>query len=326
MGYTKKWIPPTIPLRDNLTAWKALFQDVHDNLLLAGLVQTATPGQLVIADVSALPADGSYAGFIEYAFDDALQATTPVVIKLEYGCGAEGISGYGGGYQRSRTPNIRGTVTCNGNFSSAFACPQSVNISPSDASQLTTPGVSYLVYNPAQGFFGYVYGAGSRNKPFANTYGAYYGATLALFVQRSTDAAGQPTAAGVSVYAPDLSVTSSIAGLWDVGVLTPARGQYIDAATGPLPAQNDLAVRLGGNSNSVINGEIQTQQIFSATPHLKPWPTIVSYNVGDVPAGTEFALEIFPGSPQNFVALGNETSIGIDAFIGQRGAVAMLFE
>lgn len=326
MGYTKKWIPPTIPLRDNLPAWKTLFQDVHDNLLLAGLVQTATPGQLVIADVSALPADGSYAGFIEYAFGDDLQATAPVVIKLEYGCGIEGLFPYGGISNRSRTPRIRATVTCNGKTSSTFECPQSFQVSGSNTSQLTALGTCYLVYNPAQGFFGCVYGAGSRNKPFTNNTGSYYGATLTLFVQRSTDAAGQPTAAGVSIYAPNLSTGQNVDSLWASGVLSPAMGQYIDAATGALPARNDLAVRLGGNSNSVIDGEIQTQQIFSATPRLKPWPSIVSYNVDDVSAGTEFMLEVFPGAPQNFVALGNETSIGIDQIIGQRGAVAMLFE
>src|SRR5690554_3620893 len=92
MGYCRKWIPPTIPLRDNLNAWKILFQDVHDSLILAGLVQTDTPGQLVIQDVEVLPADGTFAGFIEYAFDDDLQAEAPVVIRLEYGCGAEGLA------------------------------------------------------------------------------------------------------------------------------------------------------------------------------------------------------------------------------------------
>ena len=326
MGYTKKWIPPTIPLRDNLAAWKTLFQDVHDNLLLAGLVQTATPGQLDIADVIALPADGSYAGFVEYAFDDALQATTPIVIKLEYGCGIEGLYPYGSGSVRSRTPRIRATVTCNGKTSSTFECPQSFQSSGSGTSQLTALGICYLVYNPAQGFFGCVYGAGSRNKPFIDGNGSYYGATLTLFVQRSTDAAGQPTAAGVSLYAPDLSTGQTVGSLWASGVLQPAMIQDIDAATGALPARNDLALRLGGISNSMIGGEIQTQQIFSATPRLKPWPSIVSYNVDDVPAGTEFMLEVFPGAPQNFVALGNETSIGIDWLIGQRGAVAMLFE
>lgn len=326
MGYTKKWIPPTVPLRDNLSAWKILFRDVHDNLLSAGLVQTATSGQLDISGVSVLPGDGSYAGFIEYAFDDDLQATAPIVIKLEYGCGVEGLFASSGGV-RDRTPRIRVTVTCNGKTSTTFACPQSLDfVGGAVSSQLTNAGVSWLTYNPARGFLGYMYGAGSRNKPFASAYGSYYGATLALFVQRATDAAGQPTAAGISLYAPALSGDNSVNGLWDAGVLSPTTSQYIGAATAASPARNDLAIRLGGNSNSVIGGEIQTQQIFSATPHLKPWPTLVSYNAADVPEGTEFMLEVFPGAPQNFVALGNETSISIDALIGQRGAVAMLFE
>lgn len=46
MAYCKKWIPPTIPLRDNLAAWKTLFTDLHDNMIAAGLVKTDTVGQL----------------------------------------------------------------------------------------------------------------------------------------------------------------------------------------------------------------------------------------------------------------------------------------
>lgn len=149
MGYTKKWIPPTIPLRDDLPAWKTLFQDLHDNLLLAGLKQTDTPGQLVIGDVSVLPADGTFAGFIEYAFDDALQATAPIVIKLEYGCGVEGAwSGGNNLFYRSRTPRIRATVSINAHNSTESESPQSVNFGSGILTQLIETGTSYICYNP----------------------------------------------------------------------------------------------------------------------------------------------------------------------------------
>lgn len=176
------------------------------------------------------------------------------------------------------------------------------------------------------GFLGIAYGVGSRNKPFANSQGGYYGATLTLFVQRSVSASGVPTADGVMVYSP--GINASMGGShWDTSPSLPVSySQYVDAIYGPQPRSRTLALRLGGNTNSVIAGNIQTQQVFAQTPHLKPFPTIVSYNYADVPAGSEFELEVIPGSPQNFLALGRETNISIDTNVGQFGAIAMLFE
>ena len=147
MGYTKKWAPPTIPLRDNLTAWKTLFNDVHDNLIAAGLVQTSTSGQLDINGVTTLPADGSFAGFIEYAFDDALQSEAPIIIKLEFGCGQEGLYYYEG-YCRSRTPRIGVTILFKGVTSATYKCPQSYSYSSvgTSNSQLTDAGSSYICH------------------------------------------------------------------------------------------------------------------------------------------------------------------------------------
>ena len=323
MGYTKKWIPPTIPLRDDLTAWKALFKDVHDNLIAAGLVQSGTAGQLDIDGVSALPADGTYAGFVEYEFNDALQATAPVVIKLEYGCDASGLysSAF---YNISRCPRIRATVSFAGG-SVTFGCPQTY--SPSSATvttQATLKGVSYLCANMDVGFVGCVYGAGSRDVTRAGGYGTYVGATLTLLVARSTTAAGVPTADGVRVFCPGIDISNNT-NLWTAGVVPVAYSRYIDSA-GAVSESRELALRLGGNIQSTIGSEVQTQQVFSWVPELSPWPWIVSYNYLDVPEGTEFSLPVFMGPTTNFIAVGRETSLSVDALVGQRAGIAMLWE
>lgn len=324
MGYTRKWVPPTIPLRNDLAAWKALFQDVHDSLLTAGLVQTATAGQLVIGDVAELPADGTFAGFCEYGFDDDLQATAPVIIKLEYGCGTEGLGSSSTTIRRNRTPRIRCTVSFKGNPSTSFQYPQAYGAKGSVGSQLTDYGMSFLSHDKDKGFLGFVYGAGSRNKPMANPSGGYHGATLTLFVQRSTLADGTPTDEGVAIYSPSLpSIGTS--NLWEAGILPPAISQYV-AEDGEGTASTSLAVRLGGTQLATVDGAMQAQEVFYAAPDLRPFPWIFTYVTEGVPPGGEFAVEVFPGSTHNFVALGNETGIGVDALIGQRGAIAMLFE
>ena len=325
MGYVRKWVPPTIPLRNDLPAWKLICQDIHDALLLAGLTQTATAGQLDIAGVAALPADNSYAGFREYAFSDALQATAPVILKLEFGCGTEGLnSDYS--TLRSRTIRVRGTVTFKGVASRSFVWPQEhYGNTPQGTTQLTNTGTSFLSYDPAKGFLGFVYGAGSRNKPHADSGGSYYGATLTIFLQRDTGANGAPNANGLAIYSPSLPA-AGIGNLWAAGILPAAYCQYL-TGSGAGAAHTAMAIRVGGNEAPVISGQVNVQEMFYAAPELKPFPWMVTYaNNNGLPEGTEFDIEVFPGTTSKFIGLGNETNIGTDPIIGQRGAIAMLFE
>ena len=324
MGYTRKWVPPSIPLRNDLAAWKAICQDIHDAILLAGLTQTATADQLDIAGVAALPADNSYAGFREYAFSDALQATAPVIIKLEFGCGTEGLSSINAA-QRSRVLRVRGTVTFKGVASRAFVWPQEHGSgAPTGTSQLTNTGTSYLSYDSAKGFLGFVYGAGSRNKPQIDGTGGYHGATLTIFLQRDTGANGAPNANGLAIYSPSLA-GAQINSLWTNGVIPPAYCQYL-TGSGASASYTTMATRIGGAEAPVISGQVNVQEMFYAAPELKPFPWMVTYTNNGLPEGTEFDLEVFPGTTHKFIGLGNETSIGTDAIIGQRGAIAMLFE
>ena len=327
MGYTKKWTPPTIPLRDDLAAWKTLFQDLHQNLLGAGLVQSATPGQLDISAVSVLPADGTYAGFIEYEFRDALQATAPVVIKLEYGCGREGIAGDTSSYSRSRTPRILVTVLFCGAPAVQFGCPQSLDGAAAINSQLTTYGASTLCLSPEYGFLGVVYGAGSRNTPHATTLGSYIGATLSLFVQRSLDASGSPTADALYVYSNGYSydVGASISNFWVAGVTPRAVSTFAPNAAAPV-SRTDMAPRVGRLGYSAGVDEVLLEPIFVPSSPAKAFPFIASYRHTDISAGSEFAYQPLVGPKANFIALGRETCMSIDSVDGQNAGIAMLFE
>lgn len=329
MGYTKKWIPPGIPYRDNLAAWKQVFGDLHQSILDAGLVQTSTAGQLDIQSVSVLPADGAFAGFIEYAFNDGLQATAPVVIKIEYGCGIEGLADVGSNLRRTRTLRTRSTVSIAGNSGYSYQAPQAYNNSGTGTTQLTSEGFSTIVYSPERGFFGIVYGAGSANKPFQYAEGGYYGSRLSLFVQRSIDEDGTPNGGGVMVYGPNVSGSQPSDSFWASGILQVSLASYTPVS-GATITSTLAAQRIGGNSYAVIGGEVQMQEIFALTPKPVAFPYIVSYaaevSSPSIPQWTEFGLEVFPGTTANFVALGIETSLSIDPYVGHRAGVAMLFE
>lgn len=165
MGYTKQWTPPVVVVRDNLTVWKALFNDIRINLLAAGLIQTSDPEQLVIDDVEELPLDGEFAGYQVYQFDDALHSTCPVYIKLEFGCGIEEVSGSNNS-RTTRTPIIRASFS--GDLDLEYTNTP-INWNPGQstsgvslAEHNTIPGESYIVNNPTKGFFGVFYGLGGR--------------------------------------------------------------------------------------------------------------------------------------------------------------------
>lgn len=328
MGYTKKWTPPTIPLRDNLTAWKTLFNDVHGNLITAGLVQTATAGQLVIDDVTTLPADGTYAGFIEYAFDDALQSEAPIIIKLEYGCGIEGYSEVGTYYHngnRTRTPNIRAIVFFKGQEVAVYRCPQTYYAGGSIiTTQLTNTGTSYICRNQDKGFLGMCYGAGSRNKPFAHRLGAYYGATLTLFIQRTLNEDGIPTANGLGVFHQTVSDSFSSVDYWGAGIVPLSNSVY---SNGAIPVtRTDMAPRIGRDGFAGGVDSVLLEPIYFPTNPPTPFPFLYSYRNTVIAEGTEFEFNPVIGEPLNFIAIGNETCMSIDSVEGHRAGIAMLFE
>lgn len=323
MGYTKKWTPPTIPLRDDLTAWKTLFNDVHDNLIAAGLVQTSTAGQLDISAVSSLPADDTFAGFREYAFDDALQSEAPVIIKLEFGCGQEGLYAYGE-YYRSRAPRIGVTILFKGVTSATYKCPQiySSSYAGTSNSQLTNAGSSYICHG--KGFLGYCYGAGSRNKPFSSPYGDYYGATLTLFIQRQLDENGVPTSNGIGIYHPYIANVSNSSNVWGTGIVERSLSAYSNGSI--VMSRSDMAPRIGRDGFAGSVDAILLEPVYYPSNPPQPFPFIASYRNTMIAAGTEFEFNSVIGEPLNFIAIGNETCISVDSVDGQRAGIAMLFE
>lgn len=325
MGYTKAWVPPTIPLCNNLSAWKTLFNDLHDNLILSGLAQTDTAGQLVINDVETLPADNAFAGFIEYAFTDDLQATAPIKLQLYYGCGVEGL--YSSSTStRSRTPRIKCEVYFKSALVSTFQCPQAFHYANSSVTtQLTDVGYSLLCNNPDLGFFGITYGAGSRNKPFANSYGSYYGATFTCCIQRYLDNNGTPIANGIAILSPNLG-SNDANNIWASGNLN---ASYNKSCSFNISAsRTDLMPRLrrATDLGSITGTLVEPVYYIGIDNQPKLWPNLVTYLNSDITACEEFSFTPAIGAERNFVALGNETCLSVAPYEYQRAAFAMLFE
>lgn len=329
MGYAYKWQPPAIPIRANLTVWKALFLDLDSQLLAAGLVHTSTAGQLNISSVSALPADGAFAGFIEYALTDALQATAPVIIKLEFGCGVENMdNNTSSPYRSSQNLRVRCTVTFKGGASTPFGCPQSYDNAHSSGNYLNTlPGKSYICNSPSRGFLGVVYGAGSRGT-WESGAKQYTSATFCLFLQRTTDAAGNPTGDGLALYYPGFNAfagTAIAAGTWTGATLPASFSEFLPAHSASV--SRSYARRIGApQSVKSANAELLFEPIYYSSPGLKMFPYIMSYNYENLADGSELQLDIGTGVSLTFVAVGRETSIVPDDYDKQTAGILMLLD
>lgn len=69
----------------NDAAFRTWVQAVIDGIVAVGLVQTADTGQIDTATVLAPVAGSTEKGYAVFAFDDSLQATYPVYIKIGFG-------------------------------------------------------------------------------------------------------------------------------------------------------------------------------------------------------------------------------------------------
>lgn len=77
-------VPSFISNDADFRAWA---QAIHDKLAAVGLVQTGDTGQIAIGTATRPTLANTVAGYEVWRFADALQATTPVFIKIEYGSG-----------------------------------------------------------------------------------------------------------------------------------------------------------------------------------------------------------------------------------------------
>lgn len=327
--YVEKWLPAYSPLAANLPNWKNLYNELNAKILAAGLVSADDGGALDINSVAALPAMGTYAGYKLFAFDDALQSSLPVIVKVEYGVGKIALVDSSGNNTANTFPRARFSLIVGGVAAPAlWPCPTGVDYHEgSPAVEISiVPGRSYIVYSPEKGFFGVVSGAGAYYTSYS--YSNIHGGVATFFVGRTTDASGTPTADGCVAFGPRLDAVAkdNTINNWNLRNYQPAVGQYVSAGGSPTLESRFWASRIGGVQATRAGSQIQVQKVFYQNPEIKLFPWLVSYNTADIPEGTEFDVEVFPGTMHRFVALGNENSAAPDATASNAAAFAMVFE
>lgn len=215
----------TLPQQTTTDAeFRAFGSTINAQLAAMGLIQTADTGQINWVTVAKPAGANGNAGYEIWRFADALQATSPIFIKLEYGTG--GIS---------TCPGI--WVTVGRASSGAGALVGTTTTRTACATQGTSALIHLHLFSGDTDRFVIVWGfdASDNGTP-----------TRCIFisVEREVDANGARVGTGVYV---TLSGTSS----------SPAVQEYFSQLTGGVGQESNLGIhvpRLGNGTNGSVVG------------------------------------------------------------------------
>jgi hypothetical protein len=168
----------------NFQAW---VDEVFTGLVTqCGMTQTADTGQMATPCATAHPAGTSTVGYYVLRFNDTLQSTTPIFIKLDFGASSNG----------SNYPTMLITVGTGSNGSGTItgAMAKSTAVMGYVVGQVTSNFVSRFVYNATQGVAGMAFKIGAYSAATTQ-----YSGLGGFYIYRTVDNTGAPTADGFHV-------------------------------------------------------------------------------------------------------------------------------
>ena len=213
-----------------LATFKGWAKGFHDALIAVGLVQTSDTGQVDLNAVAVLPTASTTVGYIIYRFNDTMQATAPLFLRIEYKVGAS---------SRARIDFQVGTSTDGAGTLNGFAAVANLvlasNADSNPYSTFVAAGDGYLA---ASLFCWTATGPG----------------TTMFILERSREiiaGTDTPTGAGVLIGALDSNIktysyTAKVALDHRGGNSVPTFGNTISAGLGLTPVRPALAFLSGG--------------------------------------------------------------------------------
>lgn len=253
-------------------AFRSWVQGVSDALTFVGIPKAADTGQLDPLTINRPTAANTYTGYEIRKFDDALQASAPVFIKMEFGT-----SGTLNAQAVRLTAGIgtdgAGNLTGNASLPKVFGT----------SGTLPTGQHTHLVS-----------GANNRFAVCLNTTTAFF--SLFFAVERSKDTSGNPTSNNVII-----TGHQSTGGRY-------AKRVPIEGAVPP----DDFFCNIGASGNTGVNkGKAFTSPIYPNENGelLNPGLNQICYYTGDVPVGTIDVVSMY-GVNRTYQYLGSNLAHG----------------
>lgn len=278
--------------------FQAWATELYNELIAAGLTQTADTGQLATPVVAARPGTNTAAGYWIFRFNDTHQGTSPIFIKLEPGTGAG-----------AAAPSIFATVGTgtngSGTITGSTILPR-VNILGTNSWGTTTTAFPSGIC-VTDGNFGLAWKAGAQG---ASSYGGGL-----LIVGRTVDANGAPTADGVSVLNQN-NGPSSMARSFDFG-----------SSTVVGPTTNAFCLVHYGITNTAYGADFQVFKHYGVFGRVQSLVHLVTVVRDEIPDFTTFSCAVVGTAPRTYI---NVAQCGYQAFglggVAGTHRVAMLWE
>lgn len=272
---TLSWSTPA----DHTTTagFRAWGSELSAKLQAAGLVQTADTGQINWTTVN-LPATNTPGGYEIYRFNDALNATKPIYIKIEYGTG----NGTGRPciwITAGTGTNGAGTLSGASNRQTAYFANIADNTGSLD---------SYLCVKDGFVGLGWKYGlctAQSNNR--------FY---FFFAVARTVDDTGAETGDGFFVLRRQAGVTA-------------AGGTVVESvsyADGVQASQNGYYAMVPANvSSSAVGADKQVYKCYGILPRVRPIMQAAVVLNTEYPVGVTFTAALVGTTARTYLSLGD---------------------
>lgn len=278
----------------NFRAWGS---QLSAQLAAVGLTQTADTGQVNWSTVTVAYSSSVAAGYEIWRFNDGLQGSAPIFLKLEYGASSA---------QQARLWLTVGTSSDGaGNITGSVQYQRTAINSPT-ASTNGTPYTTYLCYNATLGFLGLSFKS--------NLTVSYGGFSLAIF--RSNDTTGAPTALGATVLTAFGGQCASLQMCFAANNTIPPGGVPSSVA-GLLNVPYSLAT-------TGVGGNFQVMPIIVPYRLLSAQAAVCGGLLADLPLGTTFNLNVVGSTVLTFISAGGFGSLYKDGSTG--GTLCMLWQ
>lgn len=270
MATTSYNVPAQITTDAEFRTWGSSLKAA---LAAVGLVQAADTGQIDWTTVTKPTVGNTAAGYEIWEFNDTLQATAPVFIKIEYGTAAS-----------ATQPSLWVTVGTSTNGAGALGGQMSTRKQLNQSQSATA-----TVYTS------YVSGASNRLSFCLMATSLTAATAMTVNIERSHDATGADTADGISVFTVSTSNSTF--------------EQFIPTPTGSPPSADTAAPALVGTGNTAVVGS--DTGLYPHFPFygkaLNPKLGVLSYKVSDIADLAVITVSMY-GSNHNYMALGSNAS------------------
>lgn len=275
-------------------------EEFSDALAAIGLVQTADSGQINWATATRAGANAS-AGYEIWRFDDSMQGTAPIVLKVDYRTGS-----------LTTAPIIQITVGTGSNGSGTItgtALTTAVAMNTNNTQVTDTARQSYFCC--VEGFLGIAWKVGAS------------GSEGGFFICRSCDSDGVPTADGALVHWSAASPTA-VGGRQALRFAATAQAYTLSSNI----SNSALGINPQANTTSVVDGDLQFFLGWTITPRVVPLFAVVGVLPGELAVGGTFSITVVGTTARTFIRLpvefGPFGSIGASVSGGM--AHAMIWE